>query len=1537
MKSKRNLARMLVVVFVFVTLFSSLVSGTAVSAVNLSYGPNLVVNGQFTTDKAGWDANGVGALSSADPVTPADGNYLVETKPQGWGAGDNQKILKASGVQLGKDYELTFDFKGSYSVWFGANDYGPAFSGLDNANASSDSWAKAKYSFTCMDPGSNYSYLRFFASGATNLFLDNISLRQVTDLDATPSPTPAPTASPNPNPVSLVTNGSFADGLTGWDNQTTMGALNSFGLTDSSSARIGIAAWSFFRKSITVEANTKYFATFYTKGTGTEFSGGFDGSGNNGLVKIRPTLNWVKNTAYIQTGNSTSTFFAILNTGGAGYIDIDNVLVYKLSDAPTIPVDLTENLGPNLMYNPGFENVDSSGFPTGWGTSHDGRGIGFNGSNALRITDVDGWGPQHNVDLSAYVGQTLRLTMKVKAIVNKAVIDVQVFVFNPGLVRIVKQNINTDRWTTLSYDYTVTADYPIVTFGFAADSVSDVVIDDLSISTILGEPFYPTPTPVPTPTPTPSPTPTPTPVGMTPAPTPTPSPTPTPAPTPSPTPMIGNEGNKLFVEEDFNYAPGPVYDAARTPSKTFNGGLGWQSGWEIGAMSDANPFPGYKVAVTDPISYPNLKVSSPYITGGDSYQGIGRIMLTLGATVPTEYLPYITNGKFGANGKELWVSVIMKSNNLAEENTLFIHPSGIAPWHGDEANYIAIGKLTGAATKWAIRHNGNVVNTNVNINAGVPVQIVLKYSFNSSMGAVVSMYVNPDIKQALPAPDAQINTGTSDVSFRSLAAYLGANTGNASFDAFRVGTSFDAVTPLTTMNQPVTSIKLYPFNGDAASLAGGTIMGSNQGPTNGFVNIATVPNNASGSSVTLDASQNTTAYRYVKFYGKSGSYGKVAEIEIYSNARKLYGTPFGTVSTAGHEAEKAFDGVIGSYYEGQTPDDQYVGLDLGGATSAEKPIANIASGRYETPIDVTLSTTTIGADIYYSTNGSAPTIESGTKYMGPIHIGQGTAMLLKAIAFKSGISESAMFAAGYGVGVAAPVPVGLRTYSLGNSLTDTFTNANPGLVAVAQSAGYAHNLMRQSIPGASLMFLNIAQTGGFGDTWVIPSTCETSTSNVAPYTEKFADGVWFNPETCTYSVARYAPVDILTIQPFGNGDSPDNLKVNGKKYYDRARISNPNIRFLIYSSWGPLGGDPGPYDFDNELTKYTSWNESTQAYMEALYPNDPEVNIVPSALALKNLRTAIQAGTFPGGVTDFVEFAAANTTTDTLHLSGNGAYLISLLTFSVMYKMSPVGIVSVKPASLTEAQASALRQIAWDTCLNYQYSGVYGQVATSPTPGPATATPSITPTSTPTMNPSTPTPTLKPATPTPTLNPATPTPTLNPATPTPTIAPVTVTGVSINRTTATIKVPYSLQLTANVIPSNASNKALIWTSSKASVATVSQTGKVIAKGPGVATITVKTVDGSFVKTCKVTILMPVKSVKLSKTSLSLVKGKTYKLKATVLPSNASNKKVTWKSSNTKIATVTSTGTVKAKAKGTAYISVVTVDGKKTAKCKITVK
>jgi uncharacterized protein YjdB len=125
-----------------------------------------------------------------------------------------------------------------------------------------------------------------------------------------------------------------------------------------------------------------------------------------------------------------------------------------------------------------------------------------------------------------------------------------------------------------------------------------------------------------------------------------------------------------------------------------------------------------------------------------------------------------------------------------------------------------------------------------------------------------------------------------------------------------------------------------------------------------------------------------------------------------------------------------------------------------------------------------------------------------------------------------------------------------------------------------------------------------------------------------------------------------------------------------------------------------------------------------------------------------------------------------------------------------------------------------------------------------------------------------------------------------------------------------------------------------WKSSKTSVATV-KNGKVTAKKAGKTVITAS-INGRSAK-CTVTVKIPVKKVKFSKKSLTIKKGKTKKLKVTVSPSNATDKKVTWKSSDTSIVSVSSKGKIKAKKKGTAYIYATSKDSGKKAKIKIKVK
>ena len=164
----------------------------------------------------------------------------------------------------------------------------------------------------------------------------------------------------------------------------------------------------------------------------------------------------------------------------------------------------------------------------------------------------------------------------------------------------------------------------------------------------------------------------------------------------------------------------------------------------------------------------------------------------------------------------------------------------------------------------------------------------------------------------------------------------------------------------------------------------------------------------------------------------------------------------------------------------------------------------------------------------------------------------------------------------------------------------------------------------------------------------------------------------------------------------------------------------------------------------------------------------------------------------------------------------------------------------------------------------------------------------------------------------------------------PTIA---VTGVSLNKTSLSLAIGNSETLTATISPSNATNKAVSWSSSDTSVATVSN-GKITAKKSGTATITATSNNGKKA-TCKVTVsntTVAVTGVGLNKTNLILTVGGSEELSATISPSNATNKAVSWSSSDTSVATI-SNGRVTGKKAGTATITVTTNNGK-TATCKV---
>ena len=148
------------------------------------------------------------------------------------------------------------------------------------------------------------------------------------------------------------------------------------------------------------------------------------------------------------------------------------------------------------------------------------------------------------------------------------------------------------------------------------------------------------------------------------------------------------------------------------------------------------------------------------------------------------------------------------------------------------------------------------------------------------------------------------------------------------------------------------------------------------------------------------------------------------------------------------------------------------------------------------------------------------------------------------------------------------------------------------------------------------------------------------------------------------------------------------------------------------------------------------------------------------------------------------------------------------------------------------------------------------------------------------------------------------------------------------------------QLRPDISPSNATNKKLKYTSSDTKVAEVSASGLVTAKSEGEARIRAAATDGSDeYAVCYVTVTGKAKvtGITLNQASATLGRGKKLALKAAILPSYASNKKVVWKSANTKVATVDGSGNVTAKAPGRTKITVTSVENSSyQASCTVTV-
>lgn len=493
-------------------------------------------------------------------------------------------------------------------------------------------------------------------------------------------------------------------------------------------------------------------------------------------------------------------------------------------------------------------------------------------------------------------------------------------------------------------------------------------------------------------------------------------------------------------------------------------------------------------------------------------------------------------------------------------------------------------------------------------------------------------------------------------------------------------------------------VRLLPKPGTAAQLVGARITGSNEGPTTAFVELARIEQVPSGDgwlevAVTPDPQAGAPVYRFVKIESAKGAGLALAEIQFYSPAGRLSGSGFGT--SVGNKSaatfDKALDGDPKTFFE-STAGNSYVGIDLGGQVQAPAPRFSPEGGAFAAPQKIKIDTWPSGTTIRYTTDGSAPSTSNGEVYRQPITVAGVTS--IAAIASRVGLADSNVAIATYRIGAAATATRQVKSYHLGNSLTDT---VNGFLQPIADSGGKNLLFMRKSVPGCSIGFHWEHNRAGFASPdW------------------------WAND----YNMACAKKVDHLFLQPFPNPPGLDDDGMYGGKFIELTRKYNPAADVWLYAQWPERTSN---WKFDAHCSgagwmkppwfppnrKPANWEEAAankMAYyldLKKIWDKQIEarsgkpVRLCPGGPALVRLKKEIEAGKVPGMNTFFDTIFS-----DDIHLAPPGRYLVALVHYACIFGADPQGKVTYANSGLTAQQAAIFQRIAWETVIAEPLSGV---------------------------------------------------------------------------------------------------------------------------------------------------------------------------------------------------------------------------------------
>ena len=271
----------------------------------------------------------------------------------------------------------------------------------------------------------------------------------------------------------------------------------------------------------------------------------------------------------------------------------------------------------------------------------------------------------------------------------------------------------------------------------------------------------------------------------------------------SPFPLAAQPSPHLLAYDPFDTAPGPLLGA--------NTGAGWAGAWDV--QNGSEDVPGFNVANANPLVYPNLPTAGNCAVGGEQFLMAGRRFDT---TANGPFASYVSNGLIGQPGQTIWMSILMRKDNMAPDDFyVALHSGSLAYWEnvpGVDIGYFGSDSQVNGVPYWGLRVNNAVLLSGVPVVQGQPALLVLQIQFGSVN--TVSLFINPALNNtpaAEPAnPDVQTTTSNS-LAFQSLAYASGSVANETSIDEIRVAPDYPsavsatAVTPAAPANVIVSS------------------------------------------------------------------------------------------------------------------------------------------------------------------------------------------------------------------------------------------------------------------------------------------------------------------------------------------------------------------------------------------------------------------------------------------------------------------------------------------------------------------------------------------------------------------------------------------------------------------------------------------------------------------------------------------------------------------------------------------------------------